>query len=364
MFEQVLAMKRRVLLRWFAFWSAIAVLFAVQSYLAWNWTTGSASWSRSAVWAAAEWYAWGLVAPLVLRTAALFPLDAGRRARHLFVLGALAVAFVTLQLMLQTTLLLLAGAAATWVEALRSCVQKVGFELVTYGALIAYAHGRRWYARSLEQERALSEVRALALSAELDALRQQLQPHFLFNTLNGIVGMLEEGAPASTAIVRLGDFLRATLADGGRQMCTLHEDWRITGLYLEIEKMRLGERLSVEPALDAAALECHVPRLLLQPIVENAIRHGIAKSIKGGSIAVAGTVHGDMLRLRIHNSLARAEETPASAGFGIGLDNCRRRLQLLYGGAARLHAQTTASGEFVVELHLPRALPAAHVGRA
>jgi sensor histidine kinase YesM len=208
-------------------------------------------------------------------------------------------------------------------------------------------------------ERAL-QAQVGAREAELRALRAQLNPHFLFNSLNSInalVGGDPEGARRMCE--GLGDFLRKTLQIGARESVTLGEELALVDRYLAIEQVRFGDRLQVERAIDPRALECALPPLLLQPLAENAVKHGVAGRIEGGTVRIAADVCDERLVVVLENPVD--DTAPAREGEGLGLDNVRRRLEVLGGRDASL-VVTRPDGRFRVTLALQAA--AAEAARA
>jgi two-component system, LytTR family, sensor histidine kinase AlgZ len=204
---------------------------------------------------------------------------------------------------------------------------------------------------SHDAERRVLESEVTAREAELRALRAQLNPHFLFNSLNSInalVGSDPEGARRMCE--RLGDFLRRTLALGARDDVALSEELELVDGYLAIEQVRFGSRLRVERDFAPDAVACRVPPLLLQPLVENAVKHGVAGRVDGGVIRLVARRHGDALVLEVHNPVD--EDAPARPGAGMGLENVRRRLQAFGTRAARLEA-VRGESDFNVTLVLP-----------
>jgi hypothetical protein len=190
-----------------------------------------------------------------------------------------------------------------------------------------------------------------AREAELRALRAQLNPHFLFNSLNSInalVGSDPEGARRMCE--GLGDFLRRTLALGARDEVTLGEELALVERYLGIEQVRFGERLRVERAVAPDAAACRVPPLLLQPLVENAIKHGIQDCVAGGVIRIAATRTDGTLRVTVENPVDA--DAPARRGEGVGLENVRRRLEVFGARESQLSAAREAD-RFRVTLTLP-----------
>jgi two-component system, LytTR family, sensor histidine kinase AlgZ len=200
-------------------------------------------------------------------------------------------------------------------------------------------------------ERQALESRVSAREAELRALRAQLNPHFLFNSLNSInalVGSDPEGARRMCE--RLGDFLRRTLTLGARESVTLGEELALVDRYLEIEQVRFGDRLRVERGVDPTVLDHRVPPLLLQPLVENAIKHGVQDAVNGGAVRLEARREGSLLVLTVENPFDG--EAPARRGEGVGLENVRRRLAAFGSRDARLVAGRVGD-RFRVRLELP-----------
>ncbi|HYK36354.1 MAG TPA: histidine kinase [Alloacidobacterium sp.] len=191
--------------------------------------------------------------------------------------------------------------------------------------------GIKFYVAQTEESARLLRLESLVHEAELKALQYQIHPHFLFNTLNSISTLVYERdtATANRMIARLADFLRATLDGEGTYESPLRDELDITRLYLEIETTRLGDRLKVVEDTDPRLLEAGVPRLLLQPLVENAVRHGVAKRREGGELFIAAFREHDDLVIQVRNDLMPLHGKPCT--YGIGLTNIRTRLHQLYG---------------------------------
>ena len=205
--------------------------------------------------------------------------------------------------------------------------------------------------RSRTAERLALSTQVGAREAELRALRAQLDPHFLFNSLNSInalIGSDPEGARRMCE--KLGDFMRQTLRLGSRGQVPLSEEMALVDRYLAIEQVRFGERLHVRHELEAPALECLVPPLLLQPLVENAIKHGVAGRIEGGTIRLSARRAAGRLLLEVENPVD--DDAAARPGEGVGLENVRRRLAATGAREARLEV-VRAPGSFRVLLSLP-----------
>ncbi len=174
--------------------------------------------------------------------------------------------------------------------------------------------------------------------AQLDALRRQIEPHFLFNTLNSIAGLVREkrNDDAVNMIAGLSDFLRRVVEDSGKQQVPLGEEMEFLQKYLDIQKVRFAERLQLHLDVPKELFAAQVPSLILQPMVENAIRHGIAKRAHGGLIRIAAVRSNGMLTLSVYNDGPRLPADWDENNSGIGISNARTRLQSLYGEACNL----------------------------
>jgi len=200
------------------------------------------------------------------------------------------------------------------------------------------------------QERAL-QARVLARDAELKALRAQVNPHFLFNCLHSVSALTSSDAgKAREMCILLADFLRTTLRLGGKETITLEEELALVRGYLAIEKVRFGARLHMEEDVQKNATETLIPPLLLQPLVENAIRHGIANLPEGGVIRLSAQEEANEVSILVENSFD--PEAPAPLKTGLGLDNIRQRLDTRYGPAASISVRTEGN-RFQVSLRLP-----------
>ena len=224
-------------------------------------------------------------------------------------------------------------------------------------ALIVFCtvHAGAVYYLSLQRTRLrLAQAQAAARDAELRALRLQVNPHFLFNTLNAISALVADGAnrDANRMIASVADFLRATLAHDGRHEHALAEELALTEAYLDIEKARLGSRLQLTMKAGPDLLDAAVPYLMLQPLVENAIRHGIAPMLEPGRLDILLARDGARLLVDVRND-GRQHARPALGGAGIGLSNVAERLRRLYGEAQQVDAGWGADGRFAVRLTLP-----------
>ncbi|WP_296946138.1 sensor histidine kinase [uncultured Massilia sp.] len=220
-------------------------------------------------------------------------------------------------------------------------------------------HAVMMYYLSLQHARLqLAEAQRAAREAELRALRLQVNPHFLFNTLNAISALVADGAnrDANRMIGRVSDFLRATLAHDGRHEHALAEELALTEAYLDIEKARLGDRLQLTMKAGPDLLDAAVPYLMLQPLVENAIRHGIAPLAQPGRVDIRVEREGRRLLVDVSNDGRQADRADAMGGSssgGIGLANVAERLRRLYGDDQQVDAGWRADGRFGVRIAFP-----------
>lgn len=207
---------------------------------------------------------------------------------------------------------------------------------------------------SVEQREAEShaaEARALARESQLQALKFQLNPHFLFNSLHSIAALATlDGTRAREMCIRLADFLRSSLSLGDRESIPLREELALARGYLEVERVRFGARLNVEERIDSACQDCLVPALLLQPLVENAVKHGVAGLVEGGAIRLSASRAGVGVTIEIENAFD--PESTLAPRDGLGLAHVRRRLAMRYGDDAFFSARADGA-VYRVSLRLP-----------
>lgn len=223
-------------------------------------------------------------------------------------------------------------------------------------------------AASLEQreaERRAEEAHALARESQLQALKFQLNPHFLFNSLHSIAALATvDGPRAREMCIRLAEFLRAGLGLGDRESIPLREELALARSYLAVERVRFGQRLKIEESIAAESEDCLVPVLILQPLIENAVKHGVAGLLEGGAIRLSARRNARGLVIDIENEY-EAEGASAAAPFrpGIGLAHVKRRLAVRYGGEASFEAHG-GGAVYRVSLRLPCESPIASISRA
>ena len=242
-----------------------------------------------------------------------------------------------------------------WERVQRNYFMNFDWEMMTYAAIIAFSHAAGYFRQAQDRALRAAHLEARLAEAQLQALQRQLHPHFLFNTLNGISALMHRDVDAADRmLVQLSDLLRMALDRRSAQEVPLSDDLEFLAKYLEIEQARFGERLSVRYDFDPDTLDALVPNLLLQPLVENSVRHAIATLSEGGVIEVTSRRVGDTLELRVRDNgpgLSK-ERTPSTSG-GLGLPNTRSRLEHLYGSAQHLQFSDTPGGGLTVTVVLP-----------
>jgi len=212
----------------------------------------------------------------------------------------------------------------------------LGFSFFIYGGIVIAWHALTYYRDSQRRRFEAAEMSALLQKAQLQALRSQLNPHFLFNTLHSIAELVHENPRlAEQMLLRLSDLLREALHASGAQEIALHEEIDFAKGYLEIEQLRLGDRLSVTWDITPDALVARVPSLLLQPLIENAIQHGIASSTRPGTLVIRARRDGDSFEMQVHDSGAGLHARGSDRKNGVGLANTSDRLQRIYGERQR-----------------------------
>jgi two-component system, LytTR family, sensor kinase len=230
----------------------------------------------------------------------------------------------------------------------------VQFSVVLFLWCSLYFSTKQWQQSTQERERLL-RAETEAREARLSALRYQLNPHFLFNSLNAVSTLVLDGnAPAATRMLaQIGELLRTSLDNEVMSEVTLSQEMAFTQRYLAIEQTRLGDRLQVDLNIASDTLDALVPSMLLQPLVENAVRHGVVPLVKGGGITIASALQVDRLQIVVGNSATRGGRKQNENGNGIGLRNTAERLKTLYGDHHRFTLQWPEAGGCQVLIELP-----------
>jgi two-component sensor histidine kinase len=306
------------------------------------------------------WLVWAAVTPAILWFARIFHWDRGQRWRSLIAHAGFSAVVAPLQCYLYLGLKSLLGPALGFTIVASPKGLSFALQCLTnvpvYFIIVAVYNAFAYYHMYHQQKSETSELQARLAEAELAALKMQLQPHFLFNTLNAIsVLMTEDVEKANQMLIRLSELLRLTLESSGRQQVSLKQELEFLERYLEIERIRFADRLQVNMDVEPATLDARVPNLILQPLVENAIRHSIAPRAKGGQLDVRARRKNGKLELEIHDDgPGMAEQaTPPDPRGGIGLANCQARLAQHYGDDHGFEHGISPEGGFSVLLTMP-----------
>ncbi len=314
------------------------------------------------------WYAWAVLTPPILWMARRFRLDRRTWARavpaHMVAVLVIVLAHVLLQATLRQAAWQLfgfpprGGVWQTWlVDVQRLYFLNFDWEMMTYWAVVGLSHALDYRRESQERAVAAAQLETRLAEAQLQALESQLHPHFLFNTLHTISALMHRDVDAAdTMIARLSDLLRLTLDRIGVQEVSLKEELEFLGTYLEIEQTRFQDRLTVQFDIQPETLDARVPNLLLQPLVENAIRHGIAARTAGGRLVIRAAHEGHALAVEVRDNgpgLPPATRTDVGPSGGVGLANTRARLAHLYGDACRFDFHEPEGGGLSVLITIP-----------
>jgi glucose-6-phosphate-specific signal transduction histidine kinase len=305
----------------------------------------------------AVWGSWALFAPAAFALGRRFRFARGqwREALVVHVAAALVVTcahilFVaTARFGLQTAW----GVDTEWAANVRDAFfRTLDFELPVYWALVGLQHAVDYYREAREKELASAQLETRLVESQLQALQRQLHPHFLFNTLHAISALIHrEPDRADAMIERLSDLLRITLNKVGIQEVPLFEELEYLRAYLDIEQVHFGDRLEIVYDVDPHTSDAMVPNLLLQPIAENAIRHGLERRAGRGRLQVVARHDAERLILQVIDNGRGL--SPTVRDGGVGLSNTRSRLARLYGEAAHLLLEPNSSGGVVVTIELP-----------
>lgn len=339
--------------------------------LSWSFTmrTGASIWTLQPDASATLWYVvtmnlvywgtWALLAPLALWAARRWRVDAAgwRRAvaLHLafgFAVGCIHVVIVaTARTLLQRAI----GMQVSWSDRVWDMFfRTIDWDMTLYWALVGVQHALLYHAEAQERALRAAHLETRLVEAQLQALQRQLHPHFLFNTLHAISTLVHRDPDkADEMIERLSDLLRVTLDRVGVQVVPLQQELEYLRAYLAIEQVHLGDRLSVDYRIDPAALDAQVPSLILQPLAENAVRHGLEPRPGQGVLTIEASVEGDRLRLEVRDDGCGLPRSVWDASRGVGLSNTRARLHRLFGDEASLEIVPAEAGGVRVQVLLP-----------
>lgn len=354
-------------LKWLAIlgiWAVLGVIYAGPIYMEMRAEGMNHAISRVFSWGILTWVAWAPLTLVMIWIARRWSLVGATWKRHLplhlvgflFVSAIHSAAATALTLSIKPFDNLGSGSLYFWPRYLSRLKGAFGSDLLIYGAVIGVCYAFDYYRKYRERESLAAQLESQLAQAQLESLRTQLQPHFLFNTLNGIVGLVRDrrNETAVSMLVGLSDLLRHTLEYSNQQEVELREELDFLKLYLNLQQMRFSDRLQVLLDIDPDLRHALVPSLILQPLAENALRHGIGHSTASGVVGVSARRENGNLKLKVFdNGVGLSENWQLKSGGGIGLANTAARLQQLYNGNHRLDIQNRAEGGVEVVVVVP-----------
>ena len=345
-------------------WAFLGVVYIAPNYLEMRAEGMAHSVFKVFLWGILLWGSWAPLTPVMIWLARRFSVVAGAWKRSLpihvpafLLLSAIHSAATTaIVLIIKPWDYMGTSPTAFWPRVLSRMKGAFASDLLVYGAVLGVCYAIDYYRKYREREFLATQLEAQLAQAQLDSLRMQLHPHFLFNTLNGIVGLVRDNKnqAAVSMLVGLSDLLRHALEHSDRQEVELKEELGFIKLYLSIQQMRFSDRLQIDFYIDPNTVKALVPNLILQPLLENALHHGIGRSTGAGSISVAAKKTNDSLSITISdNGAGLPGNWQLKSNTGIGLANTAARLQQLYGENHRFDIHNRDEGGVEVEIVMP-----------
>jgi two-component system, LytTR family, sensor kinase len=356
---------RKPWVRWFliwAIWTFIGIVFTLQGYFMSYRTERPMPFSEAAYIQMTWAYLFALATPLVLLAAAKLPLERNNWVRNALLHVPISIVLSVILTALGRVLIWLrygypAGRPLTFESITRFVVGNFSEGIGIYLLIALFSYAFRYYWQYREGQLRTLQLEAQLSQAQLEALKMQLHPHFLFNTLHSISALLRKDTEAARRMItRLGDFLRLTLENSGAQEVSLQQEMEFLRCYLEIERIRFQDRLVTRMDVSPQVLDAKVPNLILQPIVENAIRHGINPRSTPGIIEIQAKPHNGALRIQVRDNgpgLPAHRSSEILFRKGLGLRNTETRLERLYGAAHLFDLANDPEGGLVVTLEIP-----------
>jgi hypothetical protein len=343
----------------FLCFTLIGLIFAVQFYTYLLSFGKPASWAKVLKWNLGWGYLWALLSPSIFWGCKRIRLVQAQWPRAMIAQFGFGVLVASAHVVAYGTWLWIVepmGLAPDWSGTVRTMFAR-GFcwDILCYAAIAAVFYALDNARRYREGQTRASRLEAQLAQAQLAALRMQLHPHFLFNTLNAIAALISDDPKAAEEMVtRLSDLLRLALEKSDVQLVPLRDELEFVRRYLDIQRVRFSDRLEVHLDLDPETLDLQVPTFILQPVIENAVRHGLNSLELKCQVDLAAKIMNGVLRIEVHDCGPGLESrSNGRMREGIGLSNTRARLQQLYGDGARLELRNAPAGGCVVSLELP-----------
>jgi two-component system LytT family sensor kinase len=342
-------------------WSLIALFFCGQVYFIRQLMDHPEQWKAPFFQQISYCILWAAATPFVIYLARRFPIERATWRRnlpfHIIVCSLFSFALMSVYSITLFMWINWGVKPYSALNTLRSAIFDFSQAIGIYCLILLIIHALSYYRRYQREVLSRSRIQSQLSQAQLQALKMQLHPHFLFNTLHSISALLNEDTDAARSMIaRLGDFLRLTLENSGTQEVSLQKEMDFLKCYLEIERIRFQDRLTTLLDVEPQALDAQVPNLILQPIVENAIRHGIAPRSTPGQIEIQAKHFNGMLRIRVRDNGPGLSVNPTikrTNGKGLGLANTRARLEQLYGEAHHFELVNAPDGGLIVTLDIP-----------
>ena len=356
----ILAGKSRRYLRWTGFlgiWTLPGFFFASQVYLIYRVLYGKPmTWGQALQSTLPQWYIWAIFALIIFRL--FVRLERYGRFRSLLIHLPLSLLFSLFHLLLYVAVRWVFSLDVPhpfdfWKFFLFFFTVWFHWNVLTYWCILGFSIAVDYYKKYQERQLMAAQLEVRLAQAQLQALKMQLHPHFLFNTINGILALIRIDPEGAEGMFRqLSDLLRTSLNDAELKDVPLRQELDFLQRYLQLESARFQGRLRVDTRISPEVLNARVPNLILQPLIENAVRHGIMQRLEPGRIVIEAERIADMLRLRVENS---GPGLPEDGDYreGVGLSNTRARLQLLYGNKQRFELQNAEHGGVVATIEMP-----------
>ena len=342
----------------FLFWTLIGLSFASQFYLACYKAGRPVTWGQAVGWSLGDWYVWAVMSLPIVQLARRFRFDDVKWGRnvaiHLAASAICSLGYMALRAGVGQVQSRWGGTPVSFAETFSPLLFKTfHFNLLIYWVIVSVSHAFDYYRQMQERELRAAELEKRLAQARLQTLQMQLNPHFLFNSLHAISALVHKDADlADQMITRLSDLLRYALEVTDAQEVPLRQELDFLRRYLEIEQTRFGDRLAVRLEIAPETLDALVPNLLLQPLVENAIRHGIEPRAKPGRIELHSRCENGQLKLEVRdNGVGLSPDRKFEEG--VGLSNTRARLKQLFGDRHRFTLSQGPEGGLAVCLELP-----------